>query len=355
MKKRDSNKISIVIPFYNRKDFIKLMVDSIINQSYTNWELIMVDDGSEDGSKELVKEFEKIDSRIIYLRRSDFSNIKGACSCRNYGLNQATGKYIIFFDSDDWIHPDCLKNRLSFIENHPNLDFAVFPYFFYKRKDLINGEVVSGVPSINNKDALFNLLIRNLPFTVVSNIYKTQVLREKQILWDEHLMSLQDADFNISALLAGLSFDFCDKYGFDYFVRMNNNSSSVSRSILQPKHIESHLYYFLKQKERISKMKDTKLEDGLHLLSYSFYMLFMNNDNAKERLLQYADDKVLMIKDRVCSFLRKIGIPSKVITGLLFYRLSSKYRYATHRRKIKGLSMYYISKEIIENIEPVMM
>ena len=113
--------VSIIIPFYNRKEYVRVMVDSIIAQKYKDWELIMVDDGSSDGSFEMLEEYHKIDSRILLFHRD--SNLKGANVCRNIGLRVSHGEYVIFLDSDDWIPDYCLENRVMFMEKNRNLDF----------------------------------------------------------------------------------------------------------------------------------------------------------------------------------------------------------------------------------------
>lgn len=347
--------VSIVIPFYNRKDYTRIMVESIVSQTYNDWELLMVDDGCQDGTDDLIKKFANIDDRIKYYRREDYSLVKGACSSRNIGLCHAVGKYIIFFDSDDWIHPDCLKNRVEFMNLNPHLDFAVFPYYNYVDKNLINGSVVSGVPIGKKDNDLFNLAIRNLPFTVVSNIYRTQSLRDSHIEWDEHLLSLQDADFNITSLLAGLSYEYCTNYGFDYYVRMKHNRGSVSHSIRQTEHLDSHLYYFSKQKKRIELLNNPKLNKGITLLSYSIYLLLKDDRCSKRKLLEAAKCKELKARDLLYEALSIIHIPPKLISGLLFYNLSSKFRVATKQRGVKGKVLYEKSRKIIYEIESLML
>lgn len=91
--------ISIIVPIYNQFDFLRRCVDSIINQTYQNLEIILVDDGSFDGSSELCDEYAEIDGRIKVIHKSN----GGLSSARNEGLNIASGEYIQFVDSDDYI------------------------------------------------------------------------------------------------------------------------------------------------------------------------------------------------------------------------------------------------------------
>lgn len=112
--------ISIIIPSYNRQDYIAETLDSVLNQTYQDWECIIVDDGSIDETKQVVKLYTEKDSRFQFFHRPD-NKLKGANSCRNFGFENAKGKYIKFLDSDDLLTPDCLKKQVKFLEENDNL------------------------------------------------------------------------------------------------------------------------------------------------------------------------------------------------------------------------------------------
>ncbi|HBO28519.1 MAG TPA: glycosyltransferase family 2 protein [Leeuwenhoekiella sp.] len=116
-------KVSIVIATYNRAHYIIDTLKSIQEQIYTDWECIIIDDGSTDNTEAAVSNFIKFDKRFTYeLRPKEVS--KGANACRNYGYRKSSGDLIKFFDSDDIMLPDHLKLLVSEIEKN-NLDFAV--------------------------------------------------------------------------------------------------------------------------------------------------------------------------------------------------------------------------------------
>lgn len=92
-------KISVIVPVYNSEKYVRRCIESVIMQTYQNWELIMVDDGSEDNSLTILYEYEKQDSRIKVIHQDN----KGPGNARNKGINHATGDYIVFVDSDDRI------------------------------------------------------------------------------------------------------------------------------------------------------------------------------------------------------------------------------------------------------------
>ncbi len=100
--------VSIIMATYNRSGFISESLDSIIKQSFKNWECIIVDDGSTDDSAEVIKTYLEMDGRFTYTRRNS-QHKKGLPGCRNLGLELAKGQFIIFFDDDDIVHPANLE------------------------------------------------------------------------------------------------------------------------------------------------------------------------------------------------------------------------------------------------------
>lgn len=114
--------ISIIIPFFNRATIIQNCLHSLLHQTYTNWEAIVVNDKSTDETENKIKTLCLKDTRIKYL----FNNgSKGACACRNLGLHNASGDYIIFLDSDDFLQPFSLQQRLIQIQTNKAFDFIV--------------------------------------------------------------------------------------------------------------------------------------------------------------------------------------------------------------------------------------
>ena len=112
-------KVSIIVPCYNVEKYLSNCINSIINQSYKQWELILVNDGSQDGSGKICDDAAKIDNRIKVIHKPN----GGLSSARNVGLDIMTGEYVSFLDSDDFWHKDYLKNLMRFI-NEENADIA---------------------------------------------------------------------------------------------------------------------------------------------------------------------------------------------------------------------------------------
>ena len=106
--------VSIIMPSYNTARFISETIQSVLSQSYTNWELLIVDDCSTDNTDEVVREF-LVDTRIHYMKNEKNS---GAAVSRNKALREAKGKWIAFLDSDDLWEPDKLQKQIAYMEKH---------------------------------------------------------------------------------------------------------------------------------------------------------------------------------------------------------------------------------------------
>ncbi len=113
--------VSIIVPIYNAKQFIERCIKSILNQTYQNWELILVDDGSSDGSFAVCKRYAEIDKRITAVHKEN----GGVSSARNIGIQHAKGAFITFIDADDWIRDRCIERCINNV-NIYNLDIYQF-------------------------------------------------------------------------------------------------------------------------------------------------------------------------------------------------------------------------------------
>jgi len=144
-----STLVSIIIPTYNRAYLIGETLESILAQTYTNWECIVVDDGSEDYTEELLKFYCKLDSRILFYKRPKHKR-KGANACRNFGFEKSKGDYIIWFDSDDIMLPKKLKIQLDSILNN-NINFSVSKF-----DNLINDSISKEMAFERNLTSVIN-------------------------------------------------------------------------------------------------------------------------------------------------------------------------------------------------------
>ena len=185
--------VSIIIPTFNRAQLIGETLDSVFAQTYENWECIIVDDGSTDNTENVVSEYVKKDSRFQFMKRA-MDTIKGAPTCRNIGLFNSTGFYVIFLDSDDVLLIECLYFRVLEFERYSNDDFLVFPMALK-----IEG-VISKKEIITSDNYLIDFLYYNLPWSIMCPIWKKDFLIKIKGFREGYLR-LNDPELMIRALL----------------------------------------------------------------------------------------------------------------------------------------------------------
>ena len=262
-----SVKISVVIPVYNAEKFLKRCMDSILSQSFKNYEIILVDDGSKDGSAVICDEYaEKYD----FIRAIHKEN-GGASSARNAGLMNATGEYISFIDADDWLELNMYERLVSVTENSPDLvmcDFkrpvdnegnyrnVTYPLSsgYYDREKILS-EIY---PCLIMHDSFdFNPLIA--PW---NKLYKRSFLIGENIFFDEELKFCEDELFSAVVSEKMQSFYYL-KEEYLYIYYLNTNSSVTAYN---PKKWEVYIELYEKTRDRFKDSADYDFTNQLKML-----------------------------------------------------------------------------------------
>lgn len=152
-----SDLVSIIVPVYNVKAYIAATIESVTAQTYTNWELILIEDGSTDGTKEFLERYlkEHADDRIQYHVLPE--NI-GAAAARNYGVDVCRGRFVTYLDSDDMWRPEKLANQVAFMKEQ-DAAFCYTGYEFALASGEGTGKVVEVPEKLTYKEALKNTTI----------------------------------------------------------------------------------------------------------------------------------------------------------------------------------------------------
>jgi len=186
--------VSIIIPTYNRAHLINETLDSVLAQTYSNWECIVVDDGSTDDTEAVVTDYVKQENRFIFVRRPK-SKLKGASSSRNYGASLAKGELLIFLDSDDTLKPHCLDVRLQAIANNLDVLFWVFPMEIRKNSGIVTKK---NIPE--KSDYLESFLENKIFWGIMCTTWdKNFFLRING--FNENYLRLNDPEIHIRAIL----------------------------------------------------------------------------------------------------------------------------------------------------------
>lgn len=261
------NLVSIIVPVYNSSPYLRNMLNSILLQTYQNWELILVDDHSSDNSLEIIKGFQSKDDRIKLYVRDRLP--KGAQTCRNMGFNYSKGDFVIFFDSDDLVANFCLEQRVYFLNLYKECDFLTFPAIGFMEKKYDLNSFINGID--RHMDILSCFLSRKIPFVVWNNIYRRKSIIDLNLFWDEEIFSFQDSDYNIQSILKGAKMKFIDT-SIDYFWRMGGNQKSIHKQINKSlDHLYSHCRFFRKIAS-IPVICNTN-KYNFYILNYALYFI----------------------------------------------------------------------------------
>ena len=125
-----TEKITVIVPVYNVENYLNKCLDSLINQTYKNLEIIVINDGSIDNSGEICQEYAQKDNRIVYIEKEN----GGQSEARNMGLDRMTGSYVAFVDSDDWVELDYVEILYKKITEY-QADIAVGNYYSFNESE----------------------------------------------------------------------------------------------------------------------------------------------------------------------------------------------------------------------------
>jgi glycosyltransferase involved in cell wall biosynthesis/putative flippase GtrA len=197
-KVEERSKVSIVVPIYNTAKYLKRCIDSILDQSYKNLEVILVDDGSTDDSGLVADDYAKKDSRIKMIHQKN----AGQSSARNIGIKKATGEFISFIDSDDEIKPDFINDLLSAFTADTSLSVCGMHYKRLKAKTA-EDVYINPIRSRRKKESkkayiLYLLAIDGRIYSSVNKLYRTNVVKKLQ--FDQSLNFAEDTKFVLDYL-----------------------------------------------------------------------------------------------------------------------------------------------------------
>jgi len=183
MRKNFEEMVSIITPVYNSEKLIRETIECVLNQTYTNWEMLLVDDCSTDNSAKLIKEYAKKDSRIKYIK---LKNNSGAAIARNKALEKSQGRFIAYLDADDILKKEKLEKQIKFMLEKK----YAFTCTYYEKIDE-NGKSLNKVIQIP-LEVNYNLYLRNTIIQTVGVMVDTKLVG-KELLVMPNIRRRQDA------------------------------------------------------------------------------------------------------------------------------------------------------------------
>ena len=306
-----SELVSIIIPTYNRAHLIGDTLDSIINQTYSKWECIIIDDGREDETRSLVQNYIGRDSRFKYFARPG-SLKSGTSSCRNYGFKKSQGTLINWFDDDDIMLPEFLETKVAQFE--PGIDSVVCKLTHYD----FQKNVALGETKIKSNNLLKDYLVGKVIFFVSGPLWKREFLLKQKEMFDEDISNLDDWDFNLRMLYASPNFAFINKALVLY--RVHNESLSFKIKKLNFEEIKSEM------KARNKHLRILLFKKNINLKDFKSFTINRNRVFLREALVLKSDARFFLYKNLMLWYLVSFNFIAilKITGGFLSYNLTGK-------------------------------
>ncbi len=257
-------KISVIVPVYNVEKYLPRCIDSILAQTFTDFELLLVDDGSKDRSGEICDEYAMMDSHIKIFHKEN----GGVSSARNLGLDKAKGEYIVYVDSDDWIGERHLEEMIKFKDNDiviggktVNGDVCGIDKF-EKNSIFIDGEI-----GVALKETLADDKLR-VPW---AKLYKRKIIEENKLRFDLHMKIAEDTVFVQKYLSHCKSVCFIKTFSyFYYFNKRTSKYKLTAEELIYYLNVTSSVYNALSKKHSFCD------DRYLNFIKYFFIRLYLN-------------------------------------------------------------------------------
>lgn len=307
-------KVSFIIPIYKVEKYLSVCVNSILNQTYRNMEVILVDDGSPDSCPQICDRYAQKDERVKVVHKAN----GGLSDARNAGVKVATGDYIIFVDSDDfWMNNECLQQLMDIVAKHPECDFVGFNCSYYyqdakKYKKWVPYDGSLSVPTDNNKVMTSLVKSGTMPMSACLKIISRKSLLKMELSFIKGILA-EDIPWFINLLEGSQKCMFVNLYIYAYRQNVSGSitSSGGERSF-------NSLFGILKSEiDLIEKRRfnDCAKNSLYSFLAYEFCILLsmlhgLSASHLKRQelykykwLLKFTDNPKVKMTSKVCSLL----------------------------------------------------
>ena len=334
------NLVSIIVPIYNSEKTIERCIKSIINQTYSNIEIILIDDGSTDKTEFICKKYEEEDERITFVKRDN----SGVSNARNYGIKISKGKYIQFVDSDDYIDKYFVEKMVKSIEKN-NADLVICGINIVKREKMYSNAIASkNINDLRIEKKIFNNLVdTGLIFYIWNKLYLKEYI---QNLFDNNMSLGEDVIFNLNYLKNVEKVNIIDD--ILYYYTMNEKGINIKNFSLNNKYIDNLLENSLYIYNNLINFTKNYFKSNTDDTLYINYMLTSINENIPKIVLcnkinKY--NKIAQIKEYALNSQIREVLKSKRKKNLLFKLLYNKnYNTIYYFIKSKYLIKFFLEK-----------
>ena len=269
-------KVSVIVPVYNSEKYIERCLNSILEQNYNDFELIVINDGSKDKSLEILKDYQNKFPQIITL--IDQENT-GVAKTRNNAIKMSRGKYIMFIDNDDFIDKDYIE---TFVEEAEKEDFDVVLGGYRRPNE--KGEIIKELKLPQEEWAKFMI------FAPWARIYKKEYLIQNDIEFLSTNIG-EDVFFNIQAMLISEKIKIIDYIGYNWFFNSASVSNTTQKNIqnLQVFELLNSCYDVLKEKNILEKNYEIV---EMYFIRYIVWFLLFSTKKVKYNIIKTEYEKI---------------------------------------------------------------
>lgn len=270
--------ISVIIPVYNAEKYLRKCLESLLNQSFKHFEVIIVDDGAKDGSSFICDEYAEKDVRfnVYHIKNGGVSN------ARNYGINKAKGTYITFIDSDDFVSVDFLENLIKVTRNNTDFVLSGISYFGGDYSDSKTEKLTDREYDIGtNFQDCYSVITMPTITSPCCKLYKREIIVKHKLSFNNNLTYGEDRDFNIRFLPNINTVCSCSYIGYHYrrgIATSLSQSKDYEKQLMVDLDYWSKLYTFLTAKgdeETLLQFLATKL---FHIFNDRFIQITQFQD-----------------------------------------------------------------------------
>lgn len=217
--------VSIIIPTYNRADLISETLDSILAQTYHNWECIVVDDGSTEDNVKIISEYVNKDVRFKLYNRPE-ERKPGGCGARNFAFEKSKGQYIKWLDSDDLLEPFLLQKEIEIFIQHPDVDFVYCDHTSFTESEPKVAETIIMLPENSKGINLLNISSIDRKYLIPGSFSHKRKQINYSGLWNEEIRINQDGEFLFRLLSTNPKVLRIPYFGFKYRLGGSNKITS---------------------------------------------------------------------------------------------------------------------------------
>ena len=312
-------KVSVIVPVYNVDKYVDKCLNSLVNQTLNDIEIIVVNDGSTDASEEIVKKYiNKYPNLIKYIKQEN----QGLSDARNNGLKLVTSDYVMFVDSDDYVCNNILEKMYNKILEE-NSDFVICGNNVVNEEDLI---ISSTYPNMNdNQDIITKMLLGNL--CAWNKIIKKELLEDKDLAFRSRVW-YEDIDFSFKLFIKAKKMSFLEENLYNYLLRDGSimNSKNLSRNLELLDAFDAIISYTKKYNVYEKYYKEIEFLAINHIYISCIVRIITNlNVDKKEKnkllkkMLEYMDNNFLGYPKN--GYIKKLSNNRKIIYYLLRLKL----------------------------------